>query len=259
MAIRTKYTPGTFSWTDLNTTDQGAAKTFYGGLFGWEFDDNPAGEGVVYSMAKLDGNFVGAISPQPEQQRQAGVPPSWNSFVTVEDADATAAKATELGATVHAEPFDVFDAGRMAVIQDPQGAWFLIWQPNQHIGAGLVNAPGAMSWNELGSPDLDGSAAFYGQLFGWTASPMAGDMPYLVVTNSDDHSNGGIRPPMPEGTPPFWLVYFATADIDASLAKVSELGGSVLMGTTDIGIAKIGIAQDPQGAVFALYDGRLDD
>jgi uncharacterized protein len=261
MGERTQYTPGTFSWTDLNTTDQDAAKTFYGGLFGWEFEDNPAGEGVVYAMAKLDGKYVAAISPQPEQQRQAGVPPAWNSYVTVESADATAANATELGATVHAQPFDVFEAGRMAVIQDPQGAWFLIWQPNQHIGAGLVNAPGALCWNELGSPDLDGSAAFYGQLFGWTATPMedGGDMPYLVIQNADGHSNGGIRPPMPPGTPPFWLVYFATAGLDDSLAKISELGGNVLMGNTDIGIARIGIGQDPQGAVFALYEGRLDD
>src|SRR5581483_10502312 len=106
MGERTKYTPGTFSWTDLNTTDQGAAKTFYGGLFGWEFEDNPAGEGVVYAMAKLDGKYVAAISPQPEQQPQAGVPPAWSSYVTGESADATAANATEPGSTVHAQPFD---------------------------------------------------------------------------------------------------------------------------------------------------------
>ena len=261
MGERTKYTPGTFSWADVNTTDQEAAKTFYGGLFGWQFDDMPAGEGVIYSMAKLDGKYVAAVSPQPQQQRDAGVPPAWNSYVTVESADDTAAKAGELGATVHAPPFDVMEAGRMAVIQDPQGAWFLIWQPNQHIGAGLVNAPGALSWNELGSPDLDGSSAFYGQLLGWKTSPMegSGDIPYLVIQNADGHSNGGIRPPMPPGTPPFWLVYFATGDIDASLAKVSELGGNVLAPATDIGIAKIGVAQDPQGAVFALYAGHLDD
>jgi hypothetical protein len=177
----------------------------------------------------------------------------------VADADATAARAAELGATVHAPPFDVMEAGRMAVIQDPQGAWFLIWQPNQHLGAQLVNAPGALCWNELGSPDLDGSAAFYSGLFGWATSPMeGGDMPYLVIDNGG-RSNGGIRPPMPPGTPPFWLVYFATDDLDASLAKVSELGGNVLMGDTDIGIAHIGVVQDPQGAVFALYAGRLDD
>lgn len=259
MGERTQHTPGTFSWTDLNTTDQEDAKAFYSALFGWEIEDMPAGEGVVYSMAAIDGKWVGAISPQPQQQRDAGVPPAWNSYITVADADATAARAAELGASVHAPPFDVMEAGRMAVIQDPQGAWFLIWQPKQHLGAQLVNVPGALCWNELGTPDLDGSAAFYSGLFGWTTSPMEdGEMPYLVINNAG-RSNGGIRPPMPPGTPPFWIVYFAADDLDATLARVSELGGNVLMGNTDIGIARIAVAQDPQGAVFALYSGHLDD
>jgi uncharacterized protein len=148
----------------------------------------------------------------------------------------------------------------MGVVQDPQGAYFLVWQPKQHIGAGLVNAPGALCWNELGSPDVDGSASFYGALLGWTTEPMEGsDMPYLVIKSASGHTNGGIRPPMPPGTPPFWLVYFASEDIESSLAKASELGGTVLAPATDIGIAKIGIVQDPQGAVFALYDGQLED
>jgi predicted enzyme related to lactoylglutathione lyase len=260
MGERTQYTPGTFSWTDLNTTDQDAAKAFYSALFGWEITDMPAGEDVVYSMAAIDGKWVGAISPQPQQQRDAGVPPAWNSYVTVTDVDESAARAAELGATVHAPPFDVMEAGRMAVVQDPQGAWFELWQPKDHIGAGLVNAPGALAWNELGSPDVDGSATFYGDLLGWTTSPMEGaDPPYLVVSNGDGHSNGGIRPPAPPGTPPFWLVYFGSADLDVSLAKVSELGGNVLVGATDIGIARIAVVQDGQGAAFAMYEGQLDD
>lgn len=260
MGERTQYTPGTFSWADLNTTDQDAAKTFYGALLGWELTDTPAGEGVVYSMAAIGGRWVGAISPQPQQQRDAGAPPAWNSYVTVEDVDAAATRAQELGATVHAPPFDVMQAGRMAVVQDPQGAWFLLWQAKDHIGAGLVNAPGAFTWNELGSPDPDASAKFYGDLLGWTTTPMEGaDPPYLVIQNAAGHSNGGIRPPAPPGTPPFWLVYFATGDIEASLAEVSKLGGTVLVAATDIGIAKIAVVTDPQGAVFALYDGALDD
>jgi uncharacterized protein len=259
MGERTQYSPGTFSWADLTTTDQDAAKAFYAGLFGWEYDDRPAGEGVVYSMATLDDKMIAGLSPQPQQQRDAGVPPLWNSYVTVEDADETLARAKELGATVHADAFDVFDAGRTAVVQDPQGAYFLLWQPNQHIGAGLVNAPGALCWNELGSPDLDGSAAFYEQLLGWKTTPMEGaDPPYLIIQTADGHSNGGIRPPAPPGTPPFWLVYFATGDIEASLARSSELGGQVLVGATDIGIARIAVVLDPQGGVFALYDGQLE-
>lgn len=260
MGERTQYTPGTFSWADLTTTDQDAAKTFYAALLGWDLTDSPVGDGVVYSMAAIGGKWVAAISPQPQQQRDAGAPPMWNSYITVQDVDATAARAQELGATMHAPPFDVMTSGRMAVVQDPQGAYFLLWQPNEHIGAGLVNAPGALSWNELGSPDLDASAAFYGELLGWTTTPMEGaDPPYLIIQNSDGHSNGGIRPPAPPGTPPFWLVYFATADIEASVAEVTRLGGTVLVGATDIGIAKIAVVADPQGAVFALYDGALDE
>ncbi len=258
MGERTKYTPGTFSWTDLTTTDQEGAKGFYSALFGWELMDMPAGEGVMYTMATIDGKNVAAISPQPQMQRDAGAPPAWNSYITVENADAALKRAAELGGTVHAPAFDVMEAGRMGVVQDPQGAYFLVWQPGQNIGASLVNAPGALCWNELGSPDVDGSARFYGDLFGWTTTPMEGaDPPYLVIEN-DGHANGGIRPPAPPGTPPFWLVYFAVADIEAALAKVGELGGNVLVGATDIGVAKIGVVQDPQGAVFALYDGRLD-
>lgn len=259
MGERTQYSPGTFSWTDLNTTDQEAAKTFYAALFGWMYDDSPIGDGIYYSMAQLDGKPVGAISPQPQQQREAGVPPAWNSYITVPSADAALTRAKELGATVHSDAFDVMEAGRMGVIQDPQGAFFEVWEAKQHIGAGLVNAPGALAWNELGTPDIEAAAKFYGDLLGWTTTPMEGDMPYLVVKTAADHSNGGIRPPMPEGTPPFWLVYFATDDLDGTLAKVSEHGGTVLMGDTDIGIAHIAVAQDPQGAVFALYAGQLED
>jgi hypothetical protein len=260
MAERTQYTPGTFSWTDLTTTDQEAAKAFYAGLFGWTFDDQPVGNGIYYSMAKVGGKSVAAISPQPQQQRDAGMPPVWNSYITVEDADQSLARAKELGATVHADAFDVMDAGRMGVVQDPQGAYFAVWQAKQTIGSELVNAPGALCWNELGSPDLEGSQSFYGDLFGWSFEAMEGaDPPYLVIKTADGRNNGGIRPPAPPGTPPFWLVYFATTDIDGSLASAQELGGNALVGTTDIGIAKIAVVQDPQGAVFALYDGQLED
>ncbi|HEX4759526.1 MAG TPA: VOC family protein [Thermoleophilaceae bacterium] len=258
MGERTEYTPGTFSWTDLTTTDQDAAKAFYSGLFGWQADDRPVGDGIVYSMMQLDGKGVAAISPQPQQQREAGVPPTWNSYVTVESADASAERAAELGANAHAPPFDVLDAGRMAVIQDPQGAFFMVWEPKENIGAELVNAPGALCWNELASPDLEASASFYSGLFGWELQQFEGSPePYLVIMNRG-RSNGGIRPLDPPGIPPHWLVYFGVDDIDAGLAKVTELGGSVLAGPIDIGIAKIGVVQDPQGAVFALYAGELE-
>jgi predicted enzyme related to lactoylglutathione lyase len=259
MAERTGYTPGTFSWTDLSTTDQDAAKRFYAGLFGWTYTDNAVGEGLFYSMAGIGDKHVAAISTQPQRQLDAGVPPAWNSYITVESADETLARAKELGATVHAEAFDVMEAGRMGVIQDPHGAYFLIWEPKEHMGARLVNAPGALAWNELSTPDMDASTSFYSDLFGWVVTPVEGmEMPYSAIKNAADRNNGGIRPTMPPESPPFWLVYFAVEDLDPTLAKVDELGGSVLVGSTDIGMAKIGVVQDPQGAVFALYHGQLE-
>jgi predicted enzyme related to lactoylglutathione lyase len=258
MGERTQYSPGTFCWTDLTTTDQQAAKSFYGGLFGWEAEDMPVGDDASYSMMRLGGKDVAAISAQPQQQREAGVPPTWNSYVSVESADETAEKAARLGATLHAPPFDVLDVGRMAVIQDPQGAYFLIWEPRRHFGAALVNAPGALCWNELSSPDLDASQAFYGELFGWSVSPFEqSPEPYLSIMNGGA-ANGGIRELNPPGMPPNWLVYFAVDDIDEGLAKVQELGGSTLAGPIDIGIAKFGVVQDPQRATFAIYAGQLE-
>jgi predicted enzyme related to lactoylglutathione lyase len=259
MGERTKHTPGTFSWADVTTTDQGAAKAFYSGLFGWEADDLPVGDGVFYSMMKLDGSNVAAISPQPQQQRDAGVPPLWNSYVTVESADAAADRAAQLGATVHAPPFDVMDAGRMSVIQDPQGAFFMVWEPKQNIGAALVNAPGALAWNELASPDVDASAAFYGDLFGWTTDPFEGSPQRYLIVKNQGRGNGGIRELGDDPAPPHWLVYFGIDDIERGLERVTDLGGTQLAGPIDIGIAKIGIVQDPPGATFAIYDGQFED
>ncbi|MEA2422459.1 MAG: uncharacterized protein QOF55_1558 [Thermoleophilaceae bacterium] len=259
MGERTKYTPGTFSWADVTTTDQAAAKEFYSGLFGWEAEDMPVGVGVFYSMMHLGGRNVAAISPQQPQQAEAGVPPTWNSYVTVASADDAAAKAGELGGTVHAPPFDVMDAGRMAVIQDPQGAFFMVWEPRENIGAGVVNGPGRLSWNELASPDVDASTQFYGGLFGWTAKEFEGMPVRYLVVSVGERSNGGIREMGNDPAPPHWLVYFGVDDIEAGLAKAKELGGTVMAGPMDIGIAKIGVVQDPQGAMFALYAGDFDD
>lgn len=261
MGERASYSPGTFSWTDLSTPDQDGAKAFYSALFGWQADDRPIGDGAVYSMMLLDGKEAAAIGPQPQQQRDAGVPPLWNSYVTVESADDTLARAEQLGATVHAPAFDVFDAGRMGVVQDPQGAFFMPWEPKTNIGAQLVNAPGALSWNELASSDVEASAAFYGALFGWTTEQFPGlDMPYLIIKNADGHTNGSISGMAPPGTPPVWLVYFGAENADEAVDKVAQLGGNRLVEPTPIGDAgRIAVVQDPQGAAFALYSGRFED
>jgi predicted enzyme related to lactoylglutathione lyase len=259
MGERSSFTPGTFCWTDLSSPDQASAKAFYCALFGWQADDLPIGDdGVVYSMMTLDGRTVCGISAQNENQRAAGMPPIWNSYVAVADVDAAADRAKQLGAELHAPPFDVMDAGRMAVVKDPQGAFVMLWQPNQNRGAELVNAPGAFCWNELYTPDMDASARFYGELFGWSVAPFENSpMPYLVVSNAG-RANGGIAP-IQEGMPPAWLAYFAVEEIEAGLARVGELGGGTIVGPIDINIAKLGIVRDPQGGVFALYAGQLDD
>jgi predicted enzyme related to lactoylglutathione lyase len=257
MGERSGYAPGTFCWAELSTTDQDGAKSFYAALFGWEADDRPVGDGAVYSMQNLRGKPVGAIAAQPSQQREAGVPPLWNSYVSVESADEAAARAAELGGTVHAPPFDVMQAGRMAVVQDPQGAFFMLWQKGEHYGAALVNEPGALVWNELSTPDMAGAAAFYGGLFGWSTEPMDQPEAYWIVKNGEA-SNGGIRE-LKEPMPPNWLVYFGIDDIERGIARVAELGGGKMIGPIDIGIAKLAVVHDPQGAVFALYAGQFDD
>jgi uncharacterized protein len=255
MVERASYPPGTFCWTDLTTTDQDAAKRFYGSLFGWEAEDMPVGQGAFYSMMRLRGKDVAAIAPQPQQQREAGAPPAWNSYVSVENADTMFERATALGATAHAPAFDVMQAGRMAVLQDPQGAYFELWQPRAHFGAAIVTEPGALSWNELATPDLDASVDFYAKLFGWTIEPAPDTAQRYLMIQNGDRSNGGMREPEPPDTPPHWLAYFGAEDIDAALASVEELGGTRLAGPIDIGMAKIGVVQDPQGATFALYAG----
>src|SRR3954470_10617333 len=187
MGTRTEHAPGTFSWIDLSTPDAAAAKAFYGGLFGWEFEDNEIPGGGVYTMCKIDGASVCGIAEQKE------VPPHWNNYVTVEDADAAVAKARELGAEVIEEAFDVMDAGRMGVFSDPTGALLCVWQPKDNIGADIVNVPGALTWNELHTPDVPAASSFYRDLFDWRTDAMeTGDRPEYLVIRNGERSNGGI-------------------------------------------------------------------
>src|SRR5688500_17563499 len=149
MGERTSHPHGTFSWVDLATTDTEGAKVFYGELFGWEGDDMPAGEGMTYTMFRLGERYVSAVSDQREEEGAAGVPPHWSPYATVAAVAAVAARAPELGGTLLAPPFDVLDAGRMAVLAAPAGAVLSLWEPRNHIGAGLVNDPGSLTMNSL--------------------------------------------------------------------------------------------------------------
>jgi uncharacterized protein len=252
MGTRTEYTPGTFSWVDLSTSDAAAAKSFYSDLFGWEFEDNEVPGGAIYSMCKLDGADVCAIAEQPE------VPPHWNSYVTVTDADEAVAKAKELGATVIEDAFDVMEVGRMGVFSDPTKAAICVWQPKQHFGAGVVNVPGALTWNELHTTDIDKASSFYGDLFGWTTEPMdTGDGAYSII-KLGERSNGGIMDAQP-GEPPSWLPYFATDGLEGEISKVKDAGGQHFAGPIPLAAGRIAVFADPQGAPFALWEGELDD
>jgi uncharacterized protein len=256
MAERESYAPGTFSWVELVTSDAGAAKAFYGELFGWKYDDQPAGEAGVYTMVSKDGREVAGLFEDPQQ------PPHWNNYVTVSSADEAAEKAQSLGAKVAAPAFDVMDAGRMAVVEDPAGAFIAVWQAGSHPGARLVNAPDSLAWNDLITRDLDAAKRFYTEWMGWTLEEMPGSGGYHVIRNGE-RSNGGMqpfRPGMPDDVPSHWMPYFGTEDLDSLLARIPELGGRVLVGRMDLPAGSFAVFTDPQGAVFAaLWSDQYDD
>jgi predicted enzyme related to lactoylglutathione lyase len=251
MGERTSYAPGTFSWAELATSDQDAAKAFYTTLFGWTYDDRPLGDGQTYSMAQRDGSNVAAIFNSEQ-------PPHWNCYVTVASVEDATARAAEAGATVVAEPFDVFTAGRMSVIKDPTGAVLSLWQAGENIGASLVNTPGAMTWNDLVTPEPQIASEFYGKLFGWTTEDVG--QGYRVISNNG-RSNGGIVPldPRMGDAPANWMPYFGHADVDGLLREFGDLGGHVLNGPMQMPAGKIAVVRDPQGAVFAVWTGEYDD
>ena len=262
MGKRARYEPGPFCWVDLATTDPAGAKAFYGELFGWVAEDTPAGEAGIYTMLRLDGDDVAALYELDAERRARGIPPHWFHYVSVEDADATATRARELGGTVFGEAFDVLDAGRMAIIQDPTGATLAAWQPRAHIGAGRVNDPGCLTWNELQTPDPETAATVYAGLFGWETERIEqdGKLVYVTIRNAG-RTNGGIMPMTDQqaGVPSHWLAYFTVPSTDAGIARVRELGGDVLAGPLDVPNGRIAVVRDPQGAAFALFEGETND
>jgi uncharacterized protein len=250
-----EYAPGTFCWVELATTDGEAAKKFYTELFGWSFDDKPIGPDGVYTMLQQDGRDVGALFHMPAEMIAQGIPPNWLSYASVASADDAAAKAKSLGATLLKEPFDVFTAGRMAVVQDPTGAVFALWQAGTHKGAGVANVPNSFCWNELATPDTEKAGDFYTGLFGWGKNvQQMGPMIYTSFMNGERPAGGMYTPPPEMGEmPPHWLVYFAVEDTDAMVTKATELGAQVFAPPMDIpGTGRFAILQDPQGAAFAI-------
>jgi predicted enzyme related to lactoylglutathione lyase len=249
MTERKSYEPGTPSWVDLSTPDTAAAAAFYGGLFGWEVAEaGPVEETAGYAMFTLRGKLVAGVAPlmQPEQ------PAVWSTYISTDDADAAMARAKEAGAQAIVEPMDVMDAGRMAVLMHPAGGAVGLWQPGRHIGAELVNEPGTVVWNQLHTRDKDGAAAFYGAVFGWTLEEFGG-VPVFGLGERRIAGMMDVPPGTPDEVPAYWITIFAVADCDASVAKASELGGTVVSPPSDIeGIGRFALLTDPQGVYFGI-------
>jgi uncharacterized protein len=267
---RDGYPLGVPCFIDTSQRDVDAAQAFYGGLFGWEFSERRPGQ---YWIATLDGYDVAGLANQPSAD------PAWNTYIQVDSADWATSDATQLGGKVLMPPFDVGDAGRMSVIEDPTGASFCVWEAREHFGARLVNVAGSWNWSDLYTPDPSLAEPFYRALFGWESTAVSFGETSAVMWRRPGYgdvlevANPGIRQMhedagAPEGFtdavawllqddgPSRWHVTFAVEDADASAERVAELGGEVLVPPYDAGPVRIAAVRDPQGATFTIsrYD-----
>ncbi len=251
MAKIESYTPGSFCWAELATTDAAAAKQFYPAMFGWTITEFPI-PGGVYTIFQVDGNDAAAM-----YAADAGIPAHWNAYFSVANVDESAAKVAPLGGKVVAAPFEVGESGRMAAIQDPQGAMFSLWQGKRNIGATHGGPFGQVSWPELNTPDPAGAVAFYTGLFGWKTKPESGfdAAQYIEWVNNKTHIGGllPMRGPEWQGVPPHWMLYVTVANCDERAAKAKELGATICVPPTDIpNVGRFSVITDAQGAVFSL-------
>lgn len=255
MSRRDGYEPGTPCWVDLMSPDVDASISFYTALFGWDAEDQYDDEGNrIYTNLMRGGDLVAGLGGQtPEMQ---GAPPMWNTYVATTDVDATSARVEAAGGTVMMPGMDVMDQGRMAIYSDPTGAVVSVWQAGVHKGADVCNEPGAWSWNELMTRDIDTATAFYADVFDWSYEPM--DMPmgtYYVVKGGDEGGRGGLMampPGMPDAVPNHWTVYFMVDDADATIARARELGGQVVQGPDDAPVGRLATLHDPMGGSFMI-------
>lgn len=251
MAKIESYTPGSFCWAELATSDPAAAKHFYGEMFGWNPVDNPMPQGV-YTLFQADGLDAAAVFSAPP-----GVPVHWGIYFAVASADESAALVTSAGGKIMAGPFDAHDFGRMAVAQDPQGAVFSMWQAKRSIGATYGGPLNQVMWPELATPDPEGAVAFYSRLFGWKTQPETGvaEAQYTEWLHGNSHI-GGLLPMKGDhwqGVPPHWSMYVTVSNCDERASRAVQLGGKVCVPPTDIpNTGRFSAIGDPQGAMFNI-------
>jgi len=256
MANIDQHPNGSFCWIELATSDQAAAKNFYGSIFGWTPNDMPMGPNDFYTIFRIDGRDAAAgYTLRPEQVAQH-VPPHWMLYIQVDSVDASAGKVPGLGGKVIVAPFDVFDAGRMAVIQDPTGAYFSLWQPNRSKGVGIAQVHGTLCWADLSTPDPERAKAFYSGLFGWQLTVGEKDTSgYLHIKNGEDFI-GGVPPAKHRqpGVPAHWMAYFQVDDVDVTANKAKEMGAKLCLPPMSMeGVGRLAVIGDAQGAMFAIF------
>ena len=252
-----KYPHGTFSWAENISTDRERSNAFYRELFGWGGYDIPIGENMNYTMLTLEGENVVALMAMPPDIQAQGIPSFWSNYVTVDDLAPLADVITANGGTILSGPMDVFDSGSMIFLMDPTGAQLGLWQPKNHIGAGIVNTVGAMCWNELLTTDAEAAKAFYGKLLGWEF--VTDESGYILIMNRG--RNNGAMMQMDEsfgGMPSVWQPYFTVADIDASIERAGELGATIIIPKTEApGAGHFAFMSDPAGAHFYIIQLTL--
>jgi uncharacterized protein len=276
---RDGYPAGVPCWVDTSQPDPKGAVDFYGGLFGWEFEDTaPPDQPGHYFIGRLQGRDLAAIGSQTDESLPR---PVWNTYICVDSADATAAKVKSAGGAVLSEPFDVPAAGRMAVFADPTSAAFCVWQPGDFKGAQLVNGPGTWSWSDLNTRDMDAARTFYGTVFGWEADTTEAGGDYAMLRRPGygdflEQSDPDLRKRLaaeqaPQGfedvvgwmvpmtseqfsddTPSHWGITFGVDDTDVTADKAAELGAKVLVPPFDVPPVRLAVLADPQGAVFTV-------
>ncbi|MBI4952497.1 MAG: VOC family protein [Myxococcales bacterium] len=255
MSKHQKHQHGTFSWTDLSTSDVAGAKRFYGALFNWTWNDLPMGPGMTYTMCKLGADDAAAMSELGAEQKKMGIPPHWQVYFTVENVDEATKRVATAGGKVMVGPMDVMDAGRMTVAADPTGAVFALWQANKHPGATVKGENGAICWGEVLTSDPVAAGKFYADVLGWKLDAMDTPGMHYTVFKAGTEGTAGMmqKPDMMKDVPSCWMTYFLVASCDATVAKAGELGGRVLVPPMDIpDVGRFATLMDPQGAAFSI-------